>query len=68
MVDLPAPVGPTNDIVSPARMCRSTSRSTGTAGSYPNDTPIELDVALDRRQRRGVGGLLDRSGASTAAR
>jgi hypothetical protein len=38
IVDLPAPVGPTNANVSPASITRSTSRSTGRPGTYSKVT------------------------------
>ena len=38
-VVLPEPDGPTSARLSPAAISRSTSRSTGRSGSYPNVTP-----------------------------
>ena len=57
MVDLPAPVAPTKATVSPGAMVRSTSCSTGTAGSYPNDT-------WSKRISPRIGGSSTASGAS----
>ena len=61
MVDFPAPVGPTNDIVSPACDVEVDVAQHGhRRGRTPNDTSSSSIVAVDRRQRLGVGRLLDR--------
>ena len=52
MVDLPAPVSPTNANVSPAGITRSMSRSTGRPGTYSNADVLEPHLA---RQLGQVG-------------